>query len=57
MATQLCLGNISRDWSIDNLKNTGFKGYVYAFSLDYNAADIDDAKDIHKYLMTKNNIV
>ena len=25
--------------------------------LDYDATDIDDIKDIHKYLMKKNNIV
>ena len=32
----LCLGNISKDWSIDNMKKTGLKGYVYEFSTDYN---------------------
>ena len=38
------------------MKKTGFKGYVYDFSVDY-ATDVDDIKDIHKYLMKKNNIV
>ena len=28
MATLLCLGNISIDWSGDNMKNTGLNGYV-----------------------------
>ena len=28
VATPLCLGNISKDWSIDNMKKTGFTGYV-----------------------------
>ena len=39
------------------MKKTGFNGYVYDFSTDYNATDIDDIKDIHKYFMEKNNIV
>ena len=42
---------------IDNLKKTGFTGYVYDFSADYNAVTLDDIKDIHKYLMKKNDIV
>ena len=53
----LCLGNISKDWSINNLKKTGFTGYVYDFSVDYNVSDIDDIKEIHQYLMKKNDIV
>ena len=57
VATTLCVGNISKDWSIHNMKRTGFNGYVYGFSVDYNATDVDDIKDIHKYLMKKNNIV
>ena len=52
-----CLGNISKDWSVDNMKKTGFNGYVYDFSVDYDAIAVDDIKDIHKYLMTKNNVV
>ena len=53
----LCLGNISKDWSVDNMKKTGFNGYVYDFSVDYDAIAVDDIKDIHKYLMKKNDIV
>ena len=53
----ICLGNIPKDWSVDNMKRTGFTGYVYDFSVDYRATDVDDIKDIHKYLMKKNNIV
>ena len=53
VATPLCLGNISKDWSIDNMKTTGFNGYAYDFSVDYDATDVDDIKDIHKYLMKK----
>ena len=28
VASQLCLGNISKDWSTDNMKKSGFNGYV-----------------------------
>ena len=53
----LCLGNISKDWSVDNMKRTGYTGYVYDFSADYNAIEVDNIKYIHKYLMEKNNII
>ena len=36
----LCLGNISRDWSVDNMKKTVLKSYVYDFSVDYDAIAI-----------------
>ena len=49
VATPLCLGNISKDWSIDNMKKTGCNGYVYDFSVDYDAIAVDDIKDIHTY--------
>ena len=52
-----CLGNISKDWSIDNMKKTGFTGYVYDFRADYNAIAVDNIKDIHNYLMKKNNMI
>ena len=57
VASPLCLGNISKDWSVDNMKKTGFNGYVYDFSVDYDAIAVNDIKDIHKYLMKKNNVV
>ena len=47
------LGNISKDQSTDNMKKIGFNGYVYDVSADYDTTDIDDIKDIHKYLITK----
>ena len=52
----LCLGNISKDFSVDNMKKTGLNGYVYDFSVDYNAIPVDDILDIHKYLMKKHDI-
>ena len=51
VASPLCLGNISKDWSIDNMKRTGFTGYVYDFSVSYNDIEVNNIKDIHKYLM------
>ena len=54
VATPLCLRNISKDWSANNMKKTGFNGYVYDFNVNYGATDIDDIVDIHKYLMKKN---
>ena len=55
VASPLCLGNISKDWSTDNTKKTGFTGCAYDFSADYNAITIDDIKDVHNYLMKKKN--
>ena len=57
IATPLCWGNISKDCPVDNMKKTGFNGYVYDFSVDYDATDVDNIVDIHNYLMKKNNIV
>ena len=34
VATPLCWGNISKDWTIDTMKKTGLNGYVYDFSVD-----------------------
>ena len=58
ITNSLCLGNISKDWLVHNMKDTGLNGYVYGFSVDYDdATAVDDIKDIHKYLMKRNNIV
>ena len=35
VASSICLGNISKDWSEENMKKTGFNGYVYEFNVDY----------------------
>ena len=57
LATPFYLRNISKDWSVDNMKKTGFKGYVYGFSVDYDAIAVDDILDVHNYLMKNNDIV
>ena len=56
VAIPLCLGNISKDWSTDNMKDIGLNGYVYdcrysVYSVNNYATDIDNIKDIHKCLM------
>ena len=53
VVTPLCLGNISKDWSVNYMKKTGFNGYVYDFRVDYDSTDVDDILDIHNYLMKK----
>ena len=53
----VCLGGLSKDFSIDNMKKIGLYGYVYDFSADYDAIAVDDILDIHKYLTEKNGIV
>ena len=58
VATALCLGNISKEWSVGNMKKkTGLSGYVYDFSVDYDAITADDVLGIEKYLMKKKNVV
>ena len=48
---------MSKDWSTNNLRKSGSTGYVYDFSVGYDAIGVDDIKDIHKYLMKKNKYV
>ena len=55
VATPLCLGNISKGFSVDDMKKIGLNGYVYDFSVDYDAIIVDDTLDIHKYSMENNN--
>ena len=47
--TQFCLGIISNG-------EVSLNGNVCNFSVDYNFLDKSDILNIHKYLMTKNNI-
>ena len=57
VAIPLCLGNISKDWTVHNMKKTVLNRYVYDFSADYDAIAVDDILDIHKHLMKKNNMI
>ena len=56
IAAPICLGNISRDFSVDNMKKTGLNRYVYDFIVDYDFIANDKILDTCKYLMKKNNI-
>ena len=40
----LCLGIVSKDFSASNMKKTGFNGWIYDFSVDYNSIDVEDIK-------------
>ena len=51
VATPLCLGNISKDQSVDNMKRTGLNGHVYEFSVNYDPI----LGDINKIMSTLHN--
>ena len=53
----LCLGNISKDFTADKIKKTGLKGHSYKLSVDCDAINVSDIKDIHhKYLIKKYSV-
>ena len=55
---KLCLGDLSTDWTNDEARHTGLLGKVYDFVVDYEAIDgVRPIYDMHRYLMTKHNIV
>ena len=56
-ATPLCLGNISKDWPADNMKKAGFNGYIYDFSIDYDATDVNDILDIWHSVIKLNSVI
>ena len=51
VAYPVCLENISKNFSNDNMKKTGLNGYVYDFLVDFGIIDVDDLLDIQKYLI------
>ena len=53
MPYPLCVRNISKKFSVDNMKKTGLYGQVHEFSIDYDAIANDKILDIHTYLMKK----
>ena len=46
----MCLGNISKIFTVDNIRKTGLDGYVFDFSVGYNTIDVSDILDIYKHL-------
>ena len=55
VASPLCLGNISKNWSADNMKKTGLSGFADEFNVDYRVVNqLDITKNmaiIHRYFM------
>ena len=49
----MCLGNISKGFTVYNMKRKELNGYVYDCIVGYNTIDV---VNIHKYLMKKHNI-
>ena len=47
----LYLGNSWKYYFVGNMKQTGFYGYAFDFSVDYDPVTVDDILDIHKYLI------
>ena len=53
----LCLGNLSNNWTTDESTKTSLYGTIYDFVVDYKPiVGVDPIYDMHKYLMTKHNI-
>ena len=51
----LCLGNISKDFTINNMNKARLKRNKRFLSIDFNPIDTNDTSDIHKYLIKKIN--
>ena len=47
----LCLGDFSKDFTINNMKKTRLNGIEKLFSVDIDLVDANDTLDTHKYLM------
>ena len=54
--TQVCIGSISNGFSATESREVSLNGNVYVFVVNYKSIDISDILNIHKNLMTKNNI-
>ena len=52
-----CVQETSKNWLVYNMKKTGLRGYVYDFSVNYDAIAVSDILSIHKYLIKKNETV
>ena len=49
----LCLGNASKDFTINNMTKAGLKGVVKFLSVDFNPFDTNDTLEIHRYSMKR----
>ena len=48
--SSLCRGNVTEDFTINNIKKTMIKEVINLFSVDFNPIDKNDILDIYKYL-------
>ena len=59
-STPLCLGNISKDWSVNNMRKAELNEYVNEFCVDYGALNplnfTETVPIIHNYFMPKYKI-
>ena len=54
----LCLGNFRDQWTRSESEKTGLYGKIYDFVVDHKAINgVKQIYDMHRYLMTKHNIV
>ena len=53
MANPLCLGSISKDFSVYNMRKRGLNGFVSDSSVDYDVIAVDNILDIDKWLNEK----
>ena len=53
---QFCLGSTSNEFSATESREVSLNGSMYDFLVDYSSIGKSDILNIHKYLMTKNNI-
>ena len=53
---KLSLENISADFNQADRKSIGLYGFIYDFSVGYNAISNNKIHDVHRYLMEKKNI-
>ena len=54
---KLCIGNLSGQWTTNELEKTGVYGKIYDFVVDYEQiVGVKTIYDMHRYLMTKHNI-
>ena len=54
--SKFCLGSTSKKFDYFYSKEVSFRGNVYDFSVDCGSIEKPDILNIHKYLMTKNNV-
>ena len=50
-ASSLCLGNVSKDFSVDKIKKLDYMDMSMIFSVGYDNFDVDNILVIHKCFM------